>query len=215
MKTKFIHHIYAVLLPISLILQSCNTKNTDVAELTKFDRDAAIVEIINETLPILLPDSIAQPIGNPKLENATAAITKMEDEADEAMKNHIAKHGVTVFLDSNFLSIDSFVLPEGISKQTRQLIARLKSTEHAPNHFSFSKIRNYGNVHLISSRLRVSPSPNNHFGAIHFSHILFHADNKKAILVFGKHRFPSCFAMPYEFIHVEKKQGKWVITGRA
>lgn len=194
-------------------LESCHDKQKTPVNNAIFDQESTIQEVINATLPILLPDSVVK-IRLPQIANPSPSLKALYQKQTRELNAYIKKHGVTVFFDSMLSPIDHFAFPSKEDGRRKTLIKQIKKADLQQDHFNFSAIHNYGNVKLISKKLRTPPDLNNHFGTVSFSKMCFHSDNKKVIFTFSKHYFLSCLVNPDEVIEAENQNGKWVIIYR-
>lgn len=198
---------------IMIIITSCSrnepsTNNTEA----KFDEMAITADIINQTLPILIPDSsrlMSSPFYSVQIDEKIS-----DQEYELAIKNYnelIDSVGMALNLDGSLFIPDSSDVKWILKKGASKVFEKYSSDFLSEKIIDLSQIDNYGRVQLTSLYPQTSSEMDRYYGFSSYSRMIFHSNNNKAIFFFNTSLFRSCLSFQSHAIEVELIDNKWEI----
>lgn len=183
---------------------------------SKLDEASATIDIINQTLPLLMPDSIELML-LPSYSNSPDKETREHDNKliKQNHKKLIDSVGMALNLNSTLFISDTFEVNWMLKKGVHKIVKRFFSDTLMEKFIDLSKINDYGRVKLSINYPNTRSEMDRHYGFIEYSRIIFHSNNKKAIFVYRTSRIRSCMSSETNAVEVQQVGGHWKVVSNS
>lgn len=203
------------LLVLLIALTSCvrnDTAQHQKSAKLEFNEATAINEIINQTLPILMPDSVELMLLPFYSENPNKKNRELEyNAAKKKFRKFIDSVGMALDLNNTLFVPDSHEVNWMLSKGANKMFNRFLRDSLMEIKIDLSKIDDYGRVKLTSIYPQSSSEMDRHYGFIRYSRILFHSNNRKAFFIYRTGEVRNCMGSETHAVEVQLVANKWKI----
>ncbi|MFT6504009.1 MAG: hypothetical protein ACJASQ_004149 [Crocinitomicaceae bacterium] len=197
-----------------IALTSCsgNENSQKKSANPKFDEAITTIDIINQTLPVLMPDSIELMLLPFYSENPDKETREQEYKlAQQSHKEFIDSVGMALNLNKTLFIPDTFEINWMLKKGANNILKRFLSDSLTEKLIDLSKIDSYGRVKLTLNYPNSSSEMDRHYAFIGYSRVIFHSNNKKAIFIYRTSKIRSCMSSETNAVEVQQVDGKWKV----